>query len=78
LRLCVKILPPPLLRFTSHPRSAFRHLDLGQEEDAKREITEALKRDKNLAPELQRHAKVLEAEGRPAAAQLSLSWRAAM
>jgi hypothetical protein len=55
-------------------RAAFRHLELAQEAEAKREIADALKRDQALAAEAQRHAKQLEAEGQASAARLLRSW----
>lgn len=55
-------------------RAGFRHLELGDEETARNEIKEALKRDKNLEQEVGRCAHRLAAEGRVAAAQRSREW----
>jgi tetratricopeptide (TPR) repeat protein len=50
-------------------RAAFRHLELGDEEAASKEITEAVNRDRNLEQAAQGHAERLLAEGRKDAAQ---------
>jgi tetratricopeptide (TPR) repeat protein len=55
-------------------RAAFRHLELGQEEDARKELTEALSRDRNLADEVRRYAERFVAEGRPTAAARLSEW----
>ena len=55
-------------------RAAFRHLELADEENAKEEIKEVLKRDPGLAAAAREHVNQLIAEGIPGGAARLSEW----
>jgi len=55
-------------------RAGICHLELGDEESARNEIKEALKRDSGLESEVHRYAELLVAEGRMRASEHLIAW----